>query len=90
MWSVIGGRLRPDVGYSPIRSGNSYIQVISWDAAGNVDPRAILNYPQSLEPDSPHYTDMTCLYSRGEWVQLPFSDAQINADPQLVTLSLAE
>ncbi len=90
MWSVIGAGLRPDVGYSPIRGGNSYVQVISWDAAGNLDPRAILTYSQSPEPDSPHYADMTRLYSRGEWVQLPFSDAQINADPELVTLSLVE
>ncbi len=90
MWSVIGASLRPDVGYSPIRSGNSYVQVISWDAAGNLDPRAILTYSQSPEPESPHYADMTRLYSRGEWVQLPFSDAQINADPELVTLSLVE
>jgi acyl-homoserine-lactone acylase len=90
MWSVISATLRPDVGYSPIRSGNSYVQVISWDAAGNLDPRAILTYSQSPEPESPHYADMTRLYSRGEWVQLPFSDDQINADPELVTLSLAE
>ena len=90
MWSVIVGSLRPEVGYSPIRGGNSYIQVISWDEAGNLDPRAILTYSQSPEPDSPHYADMTRLYSQREWVRLPFSDAQINADPELVTLSLAE
>ncbi|MCZ6618904.1 MAG: penicillin acylase family protein [Gammaproteobacteria bacterium] len=90
MWSVISAPLRPEVGYSPIRAGNSYIQVISWDEAGNLDPRAILTYSQSPEPESPHYADMTRLYSQGEWVRLPFSDAQINADPELVTLSLAE
>lgn len=90
MWSVISARLKPGVGYSPIRAGNSYIQVISWDEDGNLDPRAILTYSQSPDPDSPHYADMTHLYSQGEWVRLPFSDAQINADPELVTLSLAE
>ena len=90
MWSVIGSKLRPQVGYSPIRGGNSYIQVISWDEQGNLDPRAILTYSQSPESDSPHYADMTRLYSQGQWVQLPFSDAQIEADPELVTINLSE
>jgi hypothetical protein len=33
---------------------------------------------------------MTRLYSKGEWVQLPFTDAEIEADPNLVTLVLTE
>lgn len=90
MWSVISARLTPDVGYSPIRAGNSYLQVISWDEDGNLDPRAILTYSQSPEPDSPHYADMTRLYSEGQWIRLPFSDAEIDADPDLKTLLLIE
>jgi acyl-homoserine-lactone acylase len=90
MWSMIVTDLEPGVGYSPIRHGNSYIQVISWDEAGRLDPRAIVTYSQSPEPESPHYADMTRLYSKGEWVKLPFTDAEIEADPNLVTLVLAE
>jgi acyl-homoserine-lactone acylase len=33
---------------------------------------------------------MTRLYSEGEWVRLPFTDAEINADPNLRTLTLEE
>ncbi|MDX1383694.1 MAG: penicillin acylase family protein, partial [Thermoanaerobaculia bacterium] len=90
MWSMIIADLRPGVGYSPIRHGNSYVQVISWDADGNLDPRAIVTYSQSPEPESRHYADMTRLYSQGEWVRLPFTDAEIEADPDLVSLQLGE
>jgi acyl-homoserine-lactone acylase len=90
MWSVINANLKPDTGYSPIRHGNSYMQVISWDADGELDARAILTYSQSPDPGSAHYADMTELYSRGEWLQLPFTDAQIDADPGLRRLSLSE
>ena len=66
------------------------MQVISWDADGNLDPRAIVTYSQSPEPESAHYADMTRLYARGEWIRLPFTDAEINADANLVTLALSE
>jgi acyl-homoserine-lactone acylase len=67
-------------GYTPIMHGNSYIQVIGWDEAGE----------QSPESDSPHYADQTRLYSRGEWVDFPFTEAEILADPELETLTLRE
>jgi len=88
MWSMIITNFTAGEGYSHIRHGNSYMQVISWDEEGNLDPRAIVTYSQSPEPDSPHYADMTHLYAKGEWLKLPFSDAEINADPNLETLSL--
>ncbi|HSG98008.1 MAG TPA: penicillin acylase family protein [Woeseiaceae bacterium] len=77
-------------GYTPIVHGNSYIQVIGWDEDGNLDARGILTYSQSPEPDSPHYADQTKLYSRGEWVDFPFTEEEILADPSLETLSLYE
>lgn len=88
MWSMIIANLKDGEGYSHIQHGNSYMQVISWDENGELDPRAIVTYSQSPEPDSPHYADMTHLYARGEWLSLPFSDAEIDADPNLETLSL--
>ena len=63
---------------------------LNHDADGELDARAILTYSQSPEPGSAHYSDMTELYSRGEWLQLPFTDAQIEADPELRMLSLSE
>lgn len=78
------------VGYSPIIHGNSIIQFISWDEAGKVVPRGILTYSQSQEPDSPHYSDLTELYSRGEWIDFPFHEADIANDPNLTQLRLSE
>lgn len=90
MWSMIVTSLEDGGGYPPIIGGNSYIQVVSWDEAGRLDPRGILTYSQSPEPDSPHYADMTRLYSQGEWIRLPFTEDEIAADPNLKTLVLEE
>lgn len=90
MFSMIRANLQKGKGYTPIVHGNSYIQVISWDKAGKLDARGILTYSQSQEPESPHYADQTHLYSKGEWLTLPFSDEEISADPNLRTLQLIE
>ena len=90
MFSMIVTNLAPDKGYTPILHGNSYIQVISWDEEGNLDPRAILTYSQSPEPESPHYSDLTEIHAQGGWIRLPFTDAEIEADPNLRTLHLTE
>lgn len=81
MYSVIGARLNKETsGYNPIITGNSYIQVVTWDDNGNPVANAILTYSQSPEPDSPHYADQTKRYSKSEWIRLPFTDAEIAAD----------
>lgn len=90
MWSVITTQLRPGVGYSPILHGNSYMQVIGWDDNGRVDARAILSYSQSEDPASAHFADQTRLYAQSQWIQLPFYEEDIAADPNLVTLVLQE
>jgi len=82
--------LEADKGYTPIVHGNSYIQVISWDEAGNLNPRAMLTYPQSPEPESPHYSDLTEIRAQGGWIRLPFTDAEIEADPNLRAPNLTE
>ncbi len=90
MFSMIVTRLQADKGYTPIIHGNSYMQVISWDKDGNLDPRAMLAYSQSPEPDSPYYKDLTEIYSDGGWISLPFTEEEIAADPNLRSLSLTE
>lgn len=80
MFSMIVNELHPEVGYTPIMHGNSYIQVISWDEEGNLDPRAILTYSQSPETDSPYYSDQTEIYAQGGWIDLPFTEQEILAD----------
>ncbi len=74
----------------PIVHGNSYIQTVGWDEAGNLDAHGILTYSQSPEPDSPHYADQTRLYSRGELIEFPFTEEEIQADPELRVVTLRE
>ena len=88
MFSYINTDLTNGKGYTPIVHGNSYIQVVTWDDDGVPDARGILTYSQSPEADSPHYYDQTELYARGEWLQLPFTDEEILADPHLRILTL--
>ncbi len=90
MFSMIVANLAKDKGYNPILHGNSYIQVISWDKEGNLQPGGILTYSQSQEPESAHYSDLTETYSRGEWIDFPFTEEEILADPNLMTLTLTE
>jgi acyl-homoserine-lactone acylase len=68
--------------YTDVNSGSSFIMAVELTRQG---PRArtILTYSESANPDSPHYTDQTALYSRHQWVTERFTQAQISADPQL-------
>ena len=90
MFSMISAELQPGQGYTPIIHGNSYIQVISWDADGTLQPQGMLTYSQSPEPDAPHARDLTDLYAQGTWIDLPFTEAEIAADPNLRKLRLME
>lgn len=89
MWSVITTELKPG-GYSPIIHGNSYIQVVGWKADGTVDPRGILTYSQHEDPNTEHGGDLTRLYSKGEMIRLPFSEADIIADKNLRVVRLKQ
>ena len=76
-------------GYTPIVSGSSYIQAVTFDANGPV-ARGILTYSQSTDPSSPNAADQTALYATGRFANLPFSQAQIAADPNLRSLKISE
>jgi acyl-homoserine-lactone acylase len=88
MFSYINTGFTEGKGYTPIEHGNSYIQVVTWDDDGAPDARGILTYSQSPEADSPHYYDQTELYAQGAWLQLPFTEEEILADPNLKVLTL--
>lgn len=88
MFSVMGAKLTPGKGYTPIISGNSWMQVVTWNDAGDVDARGILSYSQSEEADSPYVADQTKLYSQSQWLKLPFTEQEIAADQELRTLEL--
>jgi acyl-homoserine-lactone acylase len=69
--------------------GNSYIQFVTWDSTGPV-AEGILTYSQSSNPDSPHFNDQTKLYAKGQWVKLPYTEAQITADPNYQVVNISE
>ena len=78
MFSVISARFDGDNGgYTPIVTGNSYIQSVTWNEDGSPSARAILTYSQSPEPDSPFSADQTKIYSQSQWIEMPFTDEQI-------------
>ncbi|MGH8481169.1 MAG: penicillin acylase family protein, partial [Nevskiaceae bacterium] len=67
----------------PVTFGNSYIQVVTWEADGKgFRPLAdaFVTYSQSTDPASPHYNDFTREYSKKAWKRLPFSAAEIRAE----------
>ena len=81
MFSVITARFNKDGGgYTPILHGNSYIQAVTWNDDSTPNAKAILTYSQSPEPDSEYYSDLTELYSQSEWIDLPFTDDEIQAN----------
>jgi acyl-homoserine-lactone acylase len=59
--------------------GNSYIQFVTWDGTGPV-AEGILTYSQSSNPASSHFSDQTRAYAAGQWVKLPYTQAQITSD----------
>lgn len=87
--AIVPGPLVANVGYTPIGGGSSYIQAVSF-ANGAPVARAVVTYSQSSDPANPHFADMTQLYASYGWVNLPFTDAQIRADPQLKVIRLTE
>ena len=70
-------------------NSSSYIQTVTFDETGPV-AQAILTYAQSTDPASAHYADQTALFSQKRWVTLPFTPAQIQADPVRTALQLKE
>ncbi|HEY1486313.1 MAG TPA: penicillin acylase family protein [Micromonosporaceae bacterium] len=63
-------------------TGSSFIMAVELTPNGPVT-RTILTYSESANPDSPHHTDQTVLFSRKQWVTERFTRAQIHADPTL-------
>ncbi|MBW1685215.1 MAG: penicillin acylase family protein [Deltaproteobacteria bacterium] len=90
VYNAIGsGGLVDGVGYTPVFAGSSYIQTVSWE--GNwPEVRSIVTYSQSTDPDSPHFSDMTHLFSEEGWIRFPYQMGDILADPELETRFLGE
>jgi acyl-homoserine-lactone acylase len=79
LFSVITSALVEGQGYANITHGNSYIQAVSWDETDCPDANAILTYSQSTDPASENYADATRLYSQSGWIDMPFCEADRDA-----------
>ncbi|MFZ5933880.1 acylase [Pseudomonas sp. HS6-2] len=61
-------------------SGTSYLQVVSFTENGP-QARGLLAFSQSSEAGSAHFNDQTKAFSAKQLAALPFTEAQIKADP---------
>ena len=68
-------------GKREVVSGSSYLQIVSFDDQG---PNAlgVLAFSQSSNPASNYAKDQTQAFSEKKLRPLPFTEAQIKADPQ--------
>jgi acyl-homoserine-lactone acylase len=78
----------PSRGVVDIQHGSSYIQVVGFRGRACPDSSTLLTYSQSANPKSPYFSDQTKLYSRGEWVQERFCEADILRSPALRVIVL--
>ena len=67
--------------------GTSYIQLVSFTENG-VTAEGLMAFSQSSEPKSPHFKDQTEQFARQQWHRIPFTEREIEGDPQLTKLSL--
>jgi acyl-homoserine-lactone acylase len=80
---VQGSRYLTRDGY-PVTNGSSFVMVVGFTDAGP-RARAILTYGESGDPQSPHFSDQTELFSRKAWRDILFSEKEIAADKGLQT-----
>ncbi|RCL20587.1 acylase [Pseudomonas sp. AFG_SD02_1510_Pfu_092] len=62
-------------------SGTSYLQLVSFTDKGP-EARGLLAFSQSSEAASAHASDQTRAFAAGQLAVLPFTEAQIKADPE--------
>ncbi|MGZ9706498.1 bifunctional acylase PvdQ [Pseudomonas sp. GNP013] len=76
-------------GKREVVSGTSYLQIVTFDDKG---PQAlgVLAFSESSNPDSKYSNDQTQAFAEKKLRPLPFTDAQIQADPQYQTQHIKE
>jgi acyl-homoserine-lactone acylase len=84
VFNAIHAPFRGPEGYPEVQAGTSFVMAVEFTERGPVS-RALVTYSQSLDPTSPYYADQTRLFSRKQWVALPFREEEILADPELRT-----
>ncbi|MHB9848683.1 penicillin acylase family protein [Streptomyces krungchingensis] len=77
-------------GYTEVTTGSSYIQAVGWDGSRCPVARTLLTYSQSSNPNSPHYSDQTRLFSGERWVTSRFCEKDILSSPGLRVVRVGE
>ncbi|MFE3849827.1 penicillin acylase family protein [Streptomyces griseorubiginosus] len=77
VWNPAGG------GYTEVTTGSSYIQAVGWNGGRCPVARTLLTYSQSSNPNSPHFSDQTRLFSAEKWVTSRFCEKDILTSPAL-------
>lgn len=70
-------------------SGTSYLQLVSFTDKGP-EARGLLTFSQSSEAASVHASDQTRAFAAGQLAVLPFTEAQIKADPEYREVVISE
>lgn len=84
VWNPAGG------GYTEVTTGSSYIQAVGWDGSRCPVARTLLTYSQSSNPNSPHFSDQTRLFSGEKWVTARFCEKDILSSPTLKVVHVRE
>lgn len=73
---AVPGSTTPGAGITDLRHGDSYIHAVSLTRRGP-SGRFLVTYSQSTNPSSPHFADMTAVYSSQAWADVAFSPEEI-------------
>jgi acyl-homoserine-lactone acylase len=65
-----------------VNYGTSFLATVQYTASGP-QARGLLTFGESGDPSSPHYADQTRLFTTKTLRPMLFTDAAINADPNL-------
>jgi acyl-homoserine-lactone acylase len=71
-------------GYPNVPHGSSFVMVTQF-TGGCPDDRSILTYSQSENPASPFFADQTRMFSDKVWVDPPFCESEVEADPSITS-----
>ena len=80
LWDNIVFPLKAHVGYTDLpnyMNGNCYEQAVTFSARGPVAEGISAGSQAPDDVDSPYYADQTEMYSRKEWMRLPFTAEEI-------------
>lgn len=77
-------------GYTEVSTGSSHIQAVGWDGGRCPVARTLLTYSQSSNPNSPHFSDQTRLFSGEKWVTARFCEKDILSSPVLKVVRVRE